>query len=579
MALEDAGLGQLGRQVERGLAAQAGQQALRPLLGDDRLDGLDGQRLEVDGVGDLGVGHDRGRVRVDEDRPHALGPQRAAGLRPGVVELGGLADDDRAAAEDEDGRRLVARLGHARPPAPDGGHEAVEHGQRVERAGRALGVVLDRLDGLVGVAQPLDRAVVEVDLADPEAAARRQRVADDLDLVVLGGDLDEPEVDVLDRVVGPVMPEAQPAGVRARGPAHDLVTEADAQERPAVVDDRPGEGDLGLEPGRVARAGRQDDAVDVAGQDLGGGRRVREDPDAGAAVAHRAHDVRLQAQVDDADERAALVARAVLGDGRRRDLGHEVLVLPAGHGAGRRAGGVLVELARRGDDPAQAAVGAQMAGQRPRVDPGDGRDAVVAQQGRELAGVLEHGGRGVGHDQRAQPRTAGLVVGDEPAVVADERVGHDHDLAGVRGVGADLLVAGLAGVDDEVAAGRTGAPKATPGKTAPSSSASNAGPRSPIRGSTMALDRGNGGTITRRRRPTQQMTHPPQGRGGRGRALTSSLLRRPHRTGTPASRDRPSKDAVRVAVSGRGTGGRRPGRPAIIDGSCPTALPRRCASA
>ena len=42
---------------------------------------------------------------------------------------------------------------------------------------------------------------------------------------------------------------------------------------------------------------------------------------------------------------------------------------------------------------------------------------------------------------------------DEPAVVADERVGHDHDLAGIRGVGADLLVAGLAGVDDEVPAG------------------------------------------------------------------------------------------------------------------------------
>ena len=98
VALEDAGLGQRHRQVERGLAAEAGEQALRPLPGDDRLDGLDGQRLEVDGVRDRRVGHDRGRVRVDEDRPDALGAQRAAGLRAGVVELGRLADDDRARA-------------------------------------------------------------------------------------------------------------------------------------------------------------------------------------------------------------------------------------------------------------------------------------------------------------------------------------------------------------------------------------------------------------------------------------------------------------------------------------------------
>ena len=40
----------------------------------------------------------------------------------------------------------------------------------------------------------------------------------------------------------------------------------------------------------------------------------------------------------------------------------------------------------------------------------------------------------------------------EPAVVADQRVGHHDDLAGVRGIGRDLLVAGLRGVDDEVAA-------------------------------------------------------------------------------------------------------------------------------
>ena len=54
VAVEDAGLGQGRREVERGLAAQAGEQPLRLLPGDDRLDGLDGERLEVDDVGDGG---------------------------------------------------------------------------------------------------------------------------------------------------------------------------------------------------------------------------------------------------------------------------------------------------------------------------------------------------------------------------------------------------------------------------------------------------------------------------------------------------------------------------------------------
>ena len=48
---------------------------------------------------------------------------------------------------------------------------------------------------------------------------------------------------------------------------------------------------------------------------------------------------------------------------------------------------------------AQAAVRAQVPGERPRVDAGDGRDAVVAQERGELAGVVEDGGGGVGDDE------------------------------------------------------------------------------------------------------------------------------------------------------------------------------------
>ena len=245
------------------------------------------------------------------------------------------------------------------------------------------------------------------------------------------------------------------------------------------------------------------------------------DPHPGAAMAHRPHDVRLEAEVHDADERPAVRRRPEFGDRGRRDLPDEVLVLPARDGARRglrpsrrppRPGAVTM--------PRRLPCRAQVPGQRAGVDAGDGRDAVVAQERGQLARVVEDGGRGVGHDEAAQPRARRLVVVAQPAVVADQRVGHDDDLAGVRRVRADLLVAGLARVDDEVAAGRDAAPKAMPGKTVPSSSASSAGPRSPMRGSTIALARGNGGRITRRRPrgSGQKTTHPPLWRGGRGRA-------------------------------------------------------------
>ena len=53
----------------------------------------------------VGIGHDRGRVGVDQDRLHALAAQRQAGLHAGVVELGRLADDDRPGADDQDASR------------------------------------------------------------------------------------------------------------------------------------------------------------------------------------------------------------------------------------------------------------------------------------------------------------------------------------------------------------------------------------------------------------------------------------------------------------------------------------------
>ena len=183
-----------------------------------------------------------------------------------------------------------------------------------------------------------------------------------------------------------------------------------------------------------------------------------QDADPHAAAPEASNDVRLQAVVDDRDERAVLVAPDVRHR-RRRDLGDEVLVLPARHGLGARHGVRTVKRARFEEHPAEAAVGPKVPGQRPRVHPGDRRDRVVAQEPRELTGVVEHGRGRVRDDEPAKPWPRRLVVGEEPAVIADQRVGHDDDLARIGRVGADLLVARLAGVDDEVAAGRDRRPE------------------------------------------------------------------------------------------------------------------------
>jgi hypothetical protein len=79
-------------------------------LGDDLLDRLPGDRLDVGDVGHFRVGHDGGRVAVDQDDLVTLFAQGLAGLGAGVVELAGLADDDRASANDQNAFDVV-RLG------------------------------------------------------------------------------------------------------------------------------------------------------------------------------------------------------------------------------------------------------------------------------------------------------------------------------------------------------------------------------------------------------------------------------------------------------------------------------------
>jgi len=101
VCFQDAFLGEFGGDVQAGLAAEAGDHAVRLFLPDDLCDGLGRDGFDVHPVGHLGVGHDRRGVRVDEDDSRTLLLQGSAGLRAGVVELGGLADLNRAASDQQ----------------------------------------------------------------------------------------------------------------------------------------------------------------------------------------------------------------------------------------------------------------------------------------------------------------------------------------------------------------------------------------------------------------------------------------------------------------------------------------------
>ena len=99
--VEHAGLVERHRGVEGGLAAEGGEQGVGLLADDDFFDHFRRDRLDVGAVGELRVGHDGGRVGVDQDDLVAFLLERLAGLDAGVVEFTALADDDGAGADDE----------------------------------------------------------------------------------------------------------------------------------------------------------------------------------------------------------------------------------------------------------------------------------------------------------------------------------------------------------------------------------------------------------------------------------------------------------------------------------------------
>jgi len=101
MFFEHASFEGLHRQVQGRLATQRGQQSIGLLDLDDFGKHLERQRLDVGRVGELGVGHDRCRVRVRQDDPVALVAQHTACLSARLVELTGLTNHDWARADEQ----------------------------------------------------------------------------------------------------------------------------------------------------------------------------------------------------------------------------------------------------------------------------------------------------------------------------------------------------------------------------------------------------------------------------------------------------------------------------------------------
>jgi len=62
----------------------------------NHLDNLGRDRLDVRAIGQFRIGHDGGRVAVDQNDLVALPPENLAGLGAGIIELAALTDDDRA---------------------------------------------------------------------------------------------------------------------------------------------------------------------------------------------------------------------------------------------------------------------------------------------------------------------------------------------------------------------------------------------------------------------------------------------------------------------------------------------------
>ena len=318
---------------------------------------------------------------------------------------------------------------------------------------------------MIAVAHAFDGAVVEVDVGDLDVGGEAGGI--DGEAVVLAGDGDLAGAEVFDGLGAAAVAEFEFEGFAAEGVAEDLVAEADGEDGGFAHELVDFLVDV-TERGGISGAVGEEDAVGIAGEDVGGFGGGGHDVDVEAILAEAAEDVLFDAEVvgDDAvfgggelAEDAFGAAEGVLGGvGDVPLAAFGVFGVPSVgfgggdfldevgtfHGRAGEGGGVGFgqgELA--GDDATHGAGGAEVLGEGSGVDALDAGDVPVFEVLVEGAGGAPIAGDGAEFfdDEAADVGLVAFGIEIIDPVIPDHGVGHGDDLAAVGGIGSDLLVA------------------------------------------------------------------------------------------------------------------------------------------
>ncbi len=236
---------QIERGVERRLSAHGRQQRARTLLLDDALDGAPIDRLDIDRVGGLRIGHDGGRIGVHQDDAISLFFQCLTRLSSRIVELARLTDDDRSRADDED----AVEIGSLWPPYPSAAFCLIElrprefvwmrltikymkcsnSRRRSCGSGARLGVTLEAEGRPIRARDALQGAVEQ--RAVRRTQRLRQRRLVDREAMVLAGYEYPARIEFRHRVIGAVMAELHFDCLRTARKSEQLMPEANAEHR------------------------------------------------------------------------------------------------------------------------------------------------------------------------------------------------------------------------------------------------------------------------------------------------------------------------------------------------------------
>lgn len=323
-------------------------------------------------------------------------------------------------------------------------YEAIKQIAAIVRARSRLRVILHGEYWTRFVRHALDRAVVQIHVGhaqldrplDPRARASNGKA------VVLRGDLDDPCLQVLHRVVPTAVAVGKLVRRSAEGANDELESQADTEHRQAGIGK---DAYLLGSPGygcRISGTVGHEDAARIGRQNGLDGRYGRHDDHGKAVVADQFQGSALDpiVEADDTACRGIGLFERVRRRSRhlRRQLPavHRRLALHPLHG---------LRLFRRGHEE-PGTHGPQLSDvsrDGPRVDTDQGRNLVTLQVGwQSLAPTRGRIGKAA-QNEAGHPRPTGLVVLRLGPVVAYHRSGHHDDLSGEGGIGQDLLITGM----------------------------------------------------------------------------------------------------------------------------------------